>query len=87
MSLKDIAKFSYGYTDKAQEHGDTRFLRITDISEDGTLKPDGAKYIQLNEESRKYLVKKGICFLREQVQHTVKRSMCQMIAQQYMLLF
>ena len=59
LSLKDIAKFSYGYTDKAQEHGDTRFLRITDISEDGTLKPDGAKYIQLNEESRKYLVKKG----------------------------
>ena len=59
LSLKDIAKFSYGYTDKAQEHGDARFLRITDISEDGTLKPDGAKYIQLNEESRKYLVKKG----------------------------
>lgn len=25
LSLKDIAKFSYGYTDKAQEHGDTRF--------------------------------------------------------------
>lgn len=62
-------------------------MRITDIAEDGTLKPDGAKYIQLNKESRKYLVKKGICFLREQAQHTVKRSMCQMIAQQYMLLF
>ncbi len=59
LSLKDIARFSYGYTEKAQEHGDTRFLRITDIAEDGTLKPDGAKYIQLNEESRKYLVKKG----------------------------
>ena len=59
LLLKDIARFSYGYTDKAQEHGDTRFLRITDIAEDGTLKPDGAKYIQLNEESRKYLVKKG----------------------------
>ena len=59
LSLKDIARFSYGYTDKAQEHGDTRFLRITDIAEDGALKPNGAKYIQLNEESRKYLVKKG----------------------------
>ena len=59
LPLKDIAKFSYGYTDKAQEHGDTRFLRITDIAEDGTLKPDGAKYINLNEESEKYLVKKG----------------------------
>jgi len=59
LPLKDIAKFSYGYTDKAQEHGDTRFLRITDIAEDGTLKPDGAKYINLNGESKKYLVKKG----------------------------
>lgn len=59
LLLKDIARFSYGHTDKAQEHGDTRFLRITDIAEDGTLKPDGAKYIQLNKESRKYLVKKG----------------------------
>ena len=57
LLLKDIARFSYGHTDKAQEHGDTRFLRITDIAEDGTLKPDGAKYIQLNKESRKYLVK------------------------------
>ena len=59
LPLKDIAKFSYGYTDKAQEHGDTRFLRITDIAEDGTMKPDGAKYILLNDESKKYLVKKG----------------------------
>lgn len=59
LPLKDIAKFSYGYTDKAQEHGDTRFLRITDIAEDGTMKPEGAKYILLNNESKKYLVKKG----------------------------
>ena len=59
LPLKDIAKFSYGYTDKAQEHGDTRFLRITDIAEDGTMKPEGAKYILLNDESKKYLVKKG----------------------------
>ena len=59
LPLKDIAKFSYGYTDKAQEHGDTRFLRITDIAEDGTMKPKGAKYIFLNDESKKYLVKKG----------------------------
>ena len=59
LPLKEIAKFSYGYTDKAQEHGDTRFLRITDIAEDGTMKPEGAKYILLNDESKKYLVKKG----------------------------
>ena len=59
LPLKNIAKFSYGYTDKAQEHGDTRFLRITDIAEDGTMKPEGAKYILLNDESKKYLVKKG----------------------------
>ena len=34
-------------------------MRITDIAEDGTMKPEGAKYILLNDESKKYLVKKG----------------------------
>ena len=34
-------------------------MRITDIAEDGTMKPEGAKYILLNNESKKYLVKKG----------------------------
>lgn len=57
--LGEIAKFVYGYTDKAQEKGSARFIRITDISEDGTLNPQNAKYVELTEESEKYLLKKG----------------------------
>lgn len=37
VSLGDIAKFVYGYTDKAKDSGSVRFIRITDISEDGRL--------------------------------------------------
>ena len=58
-NLGEIAKFVYGYTDKAQENGTARFIRITDISEDGTLNPQSAKYVELTEESEKYLLKKG----------------------------
>ena len=58
-TLGEIAKFVYGYTDKAQENGSARFIRITDISEDGTLNPQNAKYVELTEESKKYLLKKG----------------------------
>lgn len=58
-TLGEIAKFIYGYTDKAQEKGSARFIRITDISEDGTLNPQDAKYVELTKESEKYLLKKG----------------------------
>lgn len=57
--LGDIAKFTYGYTDKAKDYGDTRFIRITDILDNGYLNPNDAKYINLNEESKKYLLSKG----------------------------
>ena len=59
VPLGDIAKFVYGYTDKAKETGSARFVRITDISEDGRLNPYDAKYVDLTEESKKYLLAKG----------------------------
>lgn len=59
MQLQKIARFSYGYTDKAQDKGDTRFIRITDIDDNGCLNPTGAKYINLSDDSQKYLVHKG----------------------------
>lgn len=59
VPLGDIAKFVYGYTDKAKEIGSVRFVRITDISEDGRLNPYDAKYVELTDESKKYLLKKG----------------------------
>lgn len=59
VQLSKFAKFIYGFTDKAKDEGNARFLRITDITDNGCLKKDDAKYITLNDESRKYLVKKG----------------------------
>ena len=59
IPLSEIAKFTYGYTDKAQESGDVRFIRITDIDDDGCLRQTDAKYISLTDESRKYLLKEG----------------------------
>ena len=57
--LEEVAKFNYGYTDKAKDTGDVRFIRITDIDENGYLKSNDKKYIALSEESRNYLVKYG----------------------------
>ena len=57
--LGSFAKFTYGYTDKAQADGDARFIRITDIDENGCLNVQDAKYIHLSEESRAYLLKRG----------------------------
>ena len=45
VELKQIAKFSYGYTDKAKDAGSVRFIRITDIDENGFLKNNDAKYM------------------------------------------
>lgn len=59
VKLGEIAKFVYGYTDKAKDTGNARFIRITDITEEGHLYPTDAKYITLTEEARKYLVKEG----------------------------
>ena len=57
--LEEVAKFNYGYTDKAKDTGDIRFIRITDIDENGYLKSNDKKYISLTEESRNYLVRHG----------------------------
>lgn len=58
-ALGTIADFSYGYTATAQDAGDTRFIRITDIDENGSLKEDDAKFIDFADELERYLVKKG----------------------------
>lgn len=59
VQLSNFAKFVYGFTDKAQNAGNARFLRITDIDDNGYLKERDGKYITLNSESRKYLVHQG----------------------------
>lgn len=59
VELKKIAKFSYGYTDKAKDAGSVRFIRITDIDENGFLKNNDAKYIDYSEDVEKYMLHKG----------------------------
>ncbi|MBF1011389.1 MAG: restriction endonuclease subunit S, partial [Lachnoanaerobaculum sp.] len=57
--LSQIAKFSYGYTAKAEDKGDARFIRITDITSDGHLQENDRRYILLNDENKKYMLKNG----------------------------
>ena len=58
VRLGDISSFKYGYTDTAKETGNTRFIRITDINENGKLKPYDEKYIDINENNKEYLLEK-----------------------------
>ena len=59
VPLAELAKLEYGFTTKANTQGDTRLIRITDISKDGTLHPKDQKFITLTDESRDFLLKKG----------------------------
>ncbi|MDE5883709.1 MAG: restriction endonuclease subunit S [Oscillospiraceae bacterium] len=58
-TLGEIATFIYGFTDKAKDNGQVRYLRITDISDDGYLLNNEKKYINITEENKKYLVNAG----------------------------
>ena len=59
VELGEMCKIEYGYTDSAKDKGDTRFIRITDINENGKLKEEEPKFINLSNESKPYLLKKG----------------------------
>lgn len=50
VKLGDVVETQYGYTAKAEDEGDVRYLRITDITEDGQLKNTDKKYINPSEE-------------------------------------
>jgi type I restriction enzyme S subunit len=57
--MSNIAAFAYGFTDKAKDKGDVRFIRITDIDENGKLRQNDKKYLDLNNENEKYVLQKG----------------------------
>ena len=59
VEIGDLTKPEYGFTASAEDNGDARFIRITDIAEDGTLRQDGAKFITLTSESRESLLARG----------------------------
>jgi type I restriction enzyme S subunit len=56
--LKDLCNFSYGLTAKAQESGNARFVRISDITSKGKLSKTNAKYVDISIENDKYILKK-----------------------------
>lgn len=54
--LGDIANVEYGFTDKAKDYGNFRFIRITDIDKDGCLISEAKKYIKSTKEAEKYIL-------------------------------
>ena len=56
--LGDVCEVEYGYGETAKENGDVRYIRITDIDENGKLR-DEPKYTNLTEKSKHYLLNKG----------------------------
>lgn len=58
-ALGEVAEFKYGYTDRAKDTGTARFIRITDIGDNGKLKETDCKYIDLSKESQEYLLQKN----------------------------
>ena len=59
VAIGELTKPQYGFTASAQDEGEARFIRITDIAEDGTLRSDGAKFVTLTDDSRRLLLTKG----------------------------
>ena len=59
VELGEVCKPEYGFTMTASESGDARFIRITDIAEDETLRKEDPKFIMLTDDARPFLLNKG----------------------------
>ena len=59
VSVDKLTKPQYGFTTSAEDHGDARFIRITDISKEGSLNSSQPKYITLNSKSKQSLLTRG----------------------------
>jgi type I restriction enzyme M protein len=59
VELGEITKPEYGFTERAAEQGDARFVRITDISQDGKLRAEDPKFITLTKDARESLLSNG----------------------------
>ena len=59
VALGELANPQYGFTASAQDWGDTRFIRITDISEGGFLSSKEQKFITVTSQSKGSLLKRG----------------------------
>jgi type I restriction enzyme M protein len=59
VELGEICKPEYGFTESAAESGNARFIRITDITQDGKLRTEDPKFITLTDEARTSQLEKG----------------------------
>ncbi len=59
VKLGEVCDLEYGYSETAKDAGEYRYIRITDISNNGLLRNDDLKYISLNKKSRNYILNKG----------------------------
>ena len=59
LPLGELADFKYGLTASAADSGKYRFLRITDITASGKLSPSAAKYVDIDDSARAYVVEPG----------------------------
>jgi len=57
--LGDIADIEYGYTDKAAPIGDLRYIRITDIDNEGLLSDKEKVYVKATKEAESFLLKQN----------------------------
>lgn len=55
--IAEIADLEYGLTTTGREHGNARLIRITDITDDGMLSNIGAKFADLSDDAKPYLLK------------------------------
>lgn len=58
-AVSEVAKLEYGIGESAKDSGEYRYVRITDIGDNGELKATDKKYIKKTKESEKYLLKRG----------------------------
>ena len=61
--LAEVASFEYGHTSKSVESGDFRYVRITDIGDDGLLRESGKKYILNDNKTGKYILDNGMLLM------------------------
>ncbi len=59
VAISELSKPQYGFTTSAQDQGEARFIRITDISEKGFLNHDEPKFIDLTSQAEKSLLGRG----------------------------
>lgn len=57
--LEEITNIEYGYTERAKDKGDYRYIRITDIDKEGNLEPENKMFIAYSKEAEKFVLEDG----------------------------